>query len=95
MFDRGLLLTLHAMRRPLAAMPHDLYLIGLIHHQTRRAFPGERLWNATQLRLQQPFLRGRNREGCDICIQPFSDNPNPGYTLVDLDQTGTDVIPRM
>jgi len=97
MFDRGLLLTLQAMRRQLAAMPHDLYLIRLIHHQTRRAFPGERLWNATQLLHPAAvrFLRGRNREGCDIYIQPFTDNQNPGYILVDLDHTGTDIIPQM
>ncbi|MGO9255803.1 MAG: hypothetical protein ACLQU1_05815 [Bryobacteraceae bacterium] len=48
MFDHGLYLTLQAMRRQIAAMPHDLYLIRLIHHQTRRAFPGERLWTAAQ-----------------------------------------------
>ena len=66
MFDRGLNLTLQAVRRQIAVMPHNLYLIRLIHHQTRRAFPGERLWTAaswhpTTLR----FLRVRNREGCD------------------------------
>ena len=49
MFDRGLHLTLQAMRRQLAGMPYDLYLIRLIHHQTSRAFPGERLWTATEL----------------------------------------------
>jgi hypothetical protein len=93
----GLLLTLQAMRRHLAAMLHDLYLIRLIHHQTRRAFPGERLWNATQLLHPAAgrFLRGRNREGCDIYIQPFTDNQNPGYIPVDLDHTGTNIIPQM
>jgi RepB DNA-primase from phage plasmid len=97
MFDRGLHLTLQAMRRQLAAMPHELYLIRLIHHQTRRAFPGERLWNATQLLHPATvrFLRGRNREGCDIYIQPFSDQHNPGYILVDLDHSGPQIIPLM
>ena len=47
--DRGFFLTLQALRRQLAAMPYDLYLIRLIHHSTRRAFPGERLWTADQL----------------------------------------------
>jgi hypothetical protein len=47
MLDRGLFLTLQAIRRQLAAMPYDLYLVRLIHHATRRAFPGERLWTAT------------------------------------------------
>ena len=47
MLDRGLFLSLQAIRRQLAAMPQELYLIRLIHHATRRAFPGERLWTAT------------------------------------------------
>ena len=63
--DRGLWLSLRAIRRRLAAMPHDLFLIRLIHHATRRPFPGERLWTGTQ--LLNPaivrFLRIRNREG--------------------------------
>ena len=46
MLDRGFFLTLQAISRQLAAMPYDLYLIRLIHHATRRAFPGERLWTA-------------------------------------------------
>jgi len=97
MFDRGLHLTLQAMRRQLVAMPHDLYLIRLIHYQTRKAFPGERLWNATQLLHPATvrFLRRRNREGCDIYIQPFTDKQNPGYSLVDLDHTGPEIISTM
>ena len=40
-------------------MPYDLYVIRLIH----RAFPGERLWTATQLTGESVvrFLRSRNR----------------------------------
>ena len=97
MFDSGLNLTLQAVRRQLAAMPHDLYRIRLIHYQTRRAFPGERLWTAAQL-LHPPtlrFLRVRNREGCDIYIQPYQENRNPGYILVDLDQRGPAVVQTM
>src|SRR5216684_658505 len=73
MFDRGFLITLQAIRRQLAAMPHEIYLIRLIHHPTRRSFPGERLWTATQLvnTATVRFLRMRNREGCDIYIQPW------------------------
>jgi TP901 family phage tail tape measure protein len=41
--------TSQAIRRQLAAMPCDLYLIRLIHHATKRPFPGERLWTAVQL----------------------------------------------
>src|SRR5437667_2679647 len=97
MFDYGLNLTLQAIRRQLAAMPHDLYLIRLIHQQTRRPFPGERLWTAAQLR--QPatirFLRVRNREGCDVYIQPYGGDQNAGYILVDLDGAELPVLQAM
>ena len=46
MEDYGFFLTLQAIRRQLAAMPNELYLVRLIHHRTRQAFPGERLWTA-------------------------------------------------
>src|SRR5687768_14725932 len=72
MLDRGFFLTWQAIRRQLAAMPHNLYLVRLIHHATRRAFPGERLWNATLLASAATigFLRRRNGEGCDIYLHP-------------------------
>jgi RepB DNA-primase from phage plasmid len=97
MFDRGLNLTLRAVRRQIAAMPHDLYLIRLIHHQTRRAFPGERLWSASQLihPATLRFLRVRNREGCDVYIQPYAENRNSGYVLVDLDHRDPEVVQTM
>jgi hypothetical protein len=97
MFDRGLNLTLRAVRRQLAAMPHDLYLVRLIHQQTRRAFPGERLWTAAQLihPATLRFLRVRNREGCDVYIQPYAERCNPGYILVDLDGSGPEVVEAM
>lgn len=97
MFDRGLNLTLRAVRRQIAAMPHDLYLIRLIHNQTRRAFPGERLWTAAQLTHPATlrFLRVRNREGCDVYIQPYAEDRNPGYVLVDLDDRGPEVVETM
>ena len=86
-----------AVRRQLAAMPHELYLIRLIHHQTRRAFPGERLWTAAQLIHPSTlrFLRVRNREGCDVYIQPYAENRNPGYVLVDLDHNDPQVVENM
>jgi hypothetical protein len=64
---RGLILTRQAIGRQLAAMPHELYLVRLIHNRTRRPFPGERLWSATQLchPATVSFLRIRNCEGCD------------------------------
>lgn len=94
MLDRGFVLTRHAIQRQLAAMPHDLYLVRLIHHPTRRAFPGERLWTATQ--LLEPatvrFLRARNREGCDVYLQPYAEDRNAGYVLIDLDHTAPAVL---
>lgn len=97
MFDHGFHLTCQAMRRQIAAMPHDLYLIRLIHYQTGRAFPGERLWTAAQ--LVHPgtvrFLRVRNREGCDVYVLPYADQANSGYILVDLDHGDGDIIQKM
>jgi hypothetical protein len=98
MFDRGLIITLQAIRRQLAAMPHEVYLIRLIHRATRRCFPGERLWTATQLghAATVRFLRMRNCEGCDIYIQPYAaEDRNAGYILVDLDRTNPAVIESM
>ena len=97
MFDRGLNLTSQAIRRQLTAMPHDLYLIRLIHHPTKRAFPGERLWTGDQLvhPATVRFLRVRNQEGCDVYIQPYAEERNPGYILVDLDHTGPAVVETM
>jgi len=97
MFDHGFIIALQAIRRQLAAMPHELYLIRLIHHTTRCSFPGERLWTATQLGLAAVvrFLRVRNREGCDIYLQPYTARANAGYILVDLDRTKPAVIENM
>jgi hypothetical protein len=95
--DRGFFLTLQAIRRQLAAMPNELYLIRLIHHHTRRAMPGERLWTARE--LGHPgivrFLRARNREGCEVYVQPYAGDRNAGYILVDLDQAAPVVIETM
>jgi len=97
MFDRGLFLSLRGIRRQLAAMPHDLYLVRLIHHATRTAFPGERLWTAAQLSKESTvrFLRIRNREGCDVYVQPYADNRNAGYILLDLDHTDVATLELM
>lgn len=95
--DRGLFLSLQAIRRQLAAMPYELYLVRLIDHATKRPFPGERLWTSAQL-SQEPtvrFLRIRNREGCDIYIQPYADNLNAGYILLDLDEAVPAVLEHM
>ena len=97
MDNRGFYLTWQAIRSQLAAMPNELYLIRLIHHQTRRPFPGERLWTAAQL-VSTPtvrFLRARNREGCDVYLQPYAGNQNAGYILVDLDRADPTLVELM
>jgi hypothetical protein len=97
MIDHGLLVTTQAIRRQLRAMPWELYLVRLIHQATGRAFPGERLWTAPQ--IAQPatvrFLRIRNREGCEVYLQPFAGECNAGYILVDLDHAAPSVLEAM
>lgn len=97
MLDRGFFLTGLAIRRQLAAMPHDLYLVRLIHQATHSAFPGERLWTAAQLSREATirFLRLRNREGCDVFFHPYAEDRNAGYILVDLDAADPTVLERM
>jgi hypothetical protein len=97
MNDRGFFLTWQAIRRQLMAMPNELYLVRLIHHQSRRPFPGERLWTAAQLgsALTVRFLRVRNREGCDVYLHPYAGNRNAGYILVDLDRANPAVVDLM
>ena len=97
MEDRGFFLTLQAIRRQLAAMPSELYLVGLIHHRTRQAFPGERLWTAEQLANAATvrFLRVRNREGCDVYVQPYAGDHNAGFILVDLDRARSTTVATM
>jgi RepB DNA-primase N-terminal domain/RepB DNA-primase C-terminal helical domain len=97
MSDGGLSLSLHALRRQLAAMPCQRYLIRLIHHRSRRAFPGSRLWTASQLGQERTvrFLRARNREGYDVYFQPYAGRANAGYILLDLDQPHPGVITAM
>lgn len=78
-------------------MPNELYLVRLIHNQTGRPFPGERLWTAAQLvgTATIRFLRVRNCEGCDVYIQPYAGKQNAGYILVDLDRADPMVVNLM
>src|SRR5712692_920745 len=95
--DRGFYLTLHALRRQIAAMPCDCYLIRLIHCHTRTVFAGDRLWTAPQV-LYGPtvrFLRARNREGYDVYFQPYAFRQNAGYILLDLDNAHPAVLDTM
>ena len=95
--DHGFFLTLQAMRRHLAAMPNDLYLVRLIHAVTRKVCPGERLWSATLLTRAATvrFLRARNREGYDVYIVPYADRQNSGYIFLDLDHPGPNLLSSM
>jgi hypothetical protein len=97
MHDVGFLLSSQAIRRQLAAMPHDTYLIRLIHGCTRKPFPGERLWPTAQLLLEPTirFLRARNREGFDVYFRPYVLDHNAGYILVDLDNAQPTVLAAM
>jgi hypothetical protein len=72
-------------------------LVRVIHHRTRQAFPGERLWTAEQLATAATirFLRVRNREGCDVYVQPYAGDQNAGYILVDLDHARPTTIASM
>jgi len=97
MSDRGLSFSLQAIHRQLAAMPCARYLIRLIHHRSRRPFPGSRLWTAPQLGQEATvkFLRARNREGYDVYFQPYAFRGNAGYILIDLDQAEPGVLDAM
>ena len=97
MLDRGFFLTLQAIRRQVAAMPNEFYLIRFIHAVTRTSAPGERLWTADQLSQGGivRFLRSRNREGFDVYIYPYAERHNAGYILVDLDHADSQIIPTM
>jgi hypothetical protein len=97
MVDHGLSLSLAAIHRQLAAMPWERYLIRLIHHRSRRPFPGSRLWTAAQLAQESivKFLRARNRDGYDVYFQPYAGRCNAGYILLDLDQAEPDVREAM
>jgi hypothetical protein len=96
-FDRGFFLTLHAVRRQLAAMPNDFYFIRMIHGSTRRPCPGERVWDVGQLARGSVlrFLRARNQQGYDIYLLPYAEHRNAGYILLDLDHATPDVLPLM
>jgi hypothetical protein len=97
MSDRGFFLTLHAVRRQLAAMPNDFYFLRLIHGSTRRPCPGERVWDVDQLARGSVLrlLRARNGQGFNIYLLPYAEYGNAGYILLDLDHATADVLPRM
>ena len=93
----GFFITLAAIRRQLAAMPNELYLVRPIHGLTGRPCAGERLWSAGLLTMGPAvgFLRARNREGFDIYLSPFAADRNAGYILVDLDRADPPIVHTM
>lgn len=97
MYDVGFFLSSQAIRRQLAAMPCETYLVRLIHHSTRKPFSGERLWTAAHLLLEPTirFLRARNREGFDVYFRPYALDQNAGYILVDLDDAEPTILTVM
>jgi len=95
--DHGFFITLAAIRRQLAAMPNELYLVRLIHGHSGRSCAGERLWSASLLTMGPAvgFLRARNHEGFDIYLWPFTTDRNAGYILLDLDRADPQIIHSM
>jgi hypothetical protein len=95
--DRGFFLTLQAVRRQLAAMPCDCYLVRLIHGHTRKVLPWDSLWTAPQVTYGPTVesLRARNREGYDVYFHPCALKHNAGYILIDLDDADPAVLNTM
>jgi len=95
--DRGFFITLNAVRRQLAAMPSELYLLRLIHGRTRKPFPAQPLWTGFQLSRCGVirFLRLRNHEGFDVYLRPYAEHCNAGYILLDLDLATPSILPTM
>jgi hypothetical protein len=70
----------------LAALPWPDYELRLINAQRRQCL-ATRYWTATQLLAPATvrFLRGQNREGCDVYFRPYAAADNAGYLLLDFD----------
>jgi len=68
MSDRGLVAFAPSHSRSTYSHAVDRYLIRLIHHRSRRPFPGSRFWTTPQLGQESivNFLRARNRDGYDV-----------------------------
>jgi len=86
MSGHGLELTLASLRAQLAAIPWPRYELRLIDAQ-RRQCRATRYWTAAQLLHPDTvrFLRGHNREGCDVYFRPHAAFENAGYLLLDFD----------
>jgi hypothetical protein len=86
MSPRGLELTLGCLRAQLASVAWPGYELRLIDAHRRQCL-ATRYWTATQLLAPDTvrFLRGRNREGCDVYFRPYAAADNAGYLLLDFD----------
>jgi len=95
--DRGLILSLSALRRQLTVMPCRLYEVRLIHSSSRQPYSDVRQWTAFQLSdpTTMGFLRIRNREGYEVYFRPYAGDHNAGYILLDLDQPVPGILARL
>ena len=95
--DRGLAVSLAALRCQLTAMPCRLYEVRLIHSVSHKPYPGVR--QSTGGQLSDPatvgFLRIRNREGYDVYFRPYAGHYNAGYILLDLDDPVPGILTRL
>lgn len=90
-------LTQQAVRRQLAAMPNELYLIRLIHSIKRTPAPGQRLWTAQELTCDRVvrFLRANNSQGFNVYLWPYDEGRNAGYIFLDLDHPRPHILEDM
>jgi len=86
MSAHGLELTLASLRAQLASIAWPRYELRLIDAQRRQCL-ATRYWTATQLLNPDTvrFLRGHNRQGCDVYFRPHAASRNAGYLLLDFD----------
>jgi hypothetical protein len=70
-------LTLASLRAQLASIAWPRYELRLIDAQRRQCL-ANRYWTATQLLAPETvgFLRGHNREGCDVYFRPYAASQN-------------------
>jgi hypothetical protein len=90
-------LTQQAVRRQLAAMRNEFYLIRLIHSVERRPAPGQRLWTGQELAGDRMvrLLREHNRLGFNVYLWPYAERRNAGYIFLDLDHARPYVLEDM
>jgi len=90
-------LTQHAIRRQVAAMPNQLYLIRIIHSVERKPVPAKSLWTGEELVRDRVVrsLRADNRRGFNVYLWPYAEHRNAGYIFLDLDHAHPNVLQDM